>query len=70
MKRFLIISLLLISASSWAEGVRWQDLPPASQEALMNLKDNWDKLPADKQSAIAKRIDHWQSLSEDRKSVV
>ncbi len=38
MKRFLAMSLLLLSQMSWAEGVRWQDLPSSSQEALANLK--------------------------------
>ncbi|MCB1673040.1 MAG: DUF3106 domain-containing protein, partial [Pseudomonadales bacterium] len=67
MKNFLIMSLLLLSSLSWAEGVRWQDLPPSSQQALANLKDSWDSLPAQKQSSIAKRIEQWQGLSDEEK---
>ena len=68
MTRFLLISLLLLSPVIWADGVRWQDLPPSSQETLIHLKADWDKLPAPKQEAIAKRIAHWQTLPDEAKS--
>ena len=37
--RSLLLSLLLSSQMSWAEGITWQQLPPESQATLSKMKD-------------------------------
>ena len=66
-ENFLIMSLLLLNSLSWADGVRWQDLPPSSQQALANLKEGWDSMPAQNNMRLLKQIEQWQSLSDEEK---
>ena len=37
--RYLLLSLLLSSHVSWAEGIAWQQLPAESQATLSKMKD-------------------------------
>ena len=66
--RYLLLSLLLISHVSWAEGIAWQQLPPESQTTLGKYKDRWQNLPPAKQEAMAERARAWEQMPSEQRA--
>ena len=66
--RYLLLSLLLSSHVSWAEGIAWQQLPAESQATLSKMKDRWQDLPPAKQEAMAERARAWEQMPSEQRT--